>query len=81
MEFKKGSVVKSKAGHDTGLFLVVLACEGRELLLCDGKTRPLERPKRKNVRHVAATAHTVPDHAMETNREIRKSLKIFNLQF
>lgn len=80
MELRKGSVVKSKAGHDKGSFLVVLAVQGQELLLCDGKARPLERPKRKNVRHIAATAHVLPDHAMKTNREIRKSLKIFNLQ-
>lgn len=80
MELKTGSVVKSKAGHDKGSFLVVLAVQGQELLLCDGKARPLERPKRKNVRHIAATAHVLPDRAMKTNREIRKSLKIFNLQ-
>lgn len=78
MEVEKGTVVRSKMGRDKGLFLVVLAVQDNEVLLCDGKERPLERPKRKNIRHVALTSSVLPDHSMKTNREIRKSLKIWN---
>lgn len=47
MEFQVGDVVCSKAGRDEGTFLVVVGIEGGYPLLCDGKQRPLERPKRK----------------------------------
>lgn len=53
MEFQVGDVVCSKAGRDEGTFLVVVGIEGGYPLLCDGKQRPLERPKRKNPLHLA----------------------------
>ena len=55
MEFQVGDVVCSKAGRDEGTFLVVVGIEGGYPLLCDGKQRPLERPKRKNPLHLAWT--------------------------
>ena len=64
MEFQVGDVVCSKAGRDEGTFLVVVGIEGGYPLLCDGKQRPLERPKRKN-----------PLHPMETNRALRRALR------
>lgn len=78
MEVEKGTVVRSRMGRDKGLFLVVLAVQGNEVLLCDGKLRPLERLKRKNLRHIAVTSSVLPDHSLKTNREIRKSLRLWN---
>ena len=75
MILERGRVVLSKAGRDQGRFLAVLSIEGQTVLLADGKERPLERPKRKNSRHVQATNTLLPDSSLSTNREIRKALR------
>ena len=56
---KRGSVVVSSAGRDKGTFLAVLRLEPDGVWIADGRRRPLERPKRKNPRHVAETPFTV----------------------
>ena len=51
-----GSVVLSTAGHDSGNYFVVLEVEGEEYVkLCDGKSRTLEKPKRKKIKHIKDT--------------------------
>ena len=49
-------VVVSLAGHDRGKLLLVVGVEedGR-LLLCDGKSRRLQKPKCKSPKHVRVT--------------------------
>lgn len=75
MEFQVGDVVCSKAGRDEGTFLVVVGIEGGYPLLCDGKQRPLERPKRKNPLHLAWTNRHIDLQMMETNRALRRALR------
>ena len=77
MEIKRGQVVRSIAGRDKGDFLAVLGTEGPCLWVCDGKRRPLERPKLKKPFHVAATATVLPEEALRTNRQIRSALRPF----
>jgi len=74
MEFKRGQVVKSIAGRDKDRLLVVAeAAEGRVLVI-DGKERPLQRPKRKNPKHVVPTGHTLPEELLRFNNPLRKAL-------
>ena len=40
------------AGHDRGTLYLVLREEGDRVLLADGKLRKLDRPKKKNRKHV-----------------------------
>ena len=77
MEIKRGQVVRSIAGHDKGGFLVVVEVDPPCVLVCDGKHRPLERPKRKKLFHVAPTAEVLPKEALRTNRQIRTALRLF----
>ncbi len=77
MEPKRGQVAKSIAGHDKGTFLTVVELSPPLALLCDGKARPLERPKRKKVFHLAPTAVVLPEEALKTNRQIRAALAPF----
>ena len=52
MDIAKSDIVKSIAGRDKGkLFFVVERTEDF-LLLADGKTRKVESPKRKKIKHV-----------------------------
>lgn len=58
-----GRVVISKAGKDKGRWFVIVGIDvdGERLILCDGKRRPIERPKRKNVIHVQFTNYFLED--------------------
>ena len=80
MEFKRGQVVLSAAGRDKGALLAVTATTEEGVLVCDGKARPLERPKRKNPRHLLPTAQTLEEPAMATNRSLKRALREMKIQ-
>ena len=46
---KIGQIVYSKAGRDKGYALAVIAISPKGIFAVDGKKRPLERPKFKNL--------------------------------
>ena len=48
-----GCLVRSRAGHDTGEVYLVIGEEGGSALLCDGKSRSVASPKKKNKKHLA----------------------------
>lgn len=77
MELNRGRVVRSAAGHDKGGFFVVLQSDEQNVLLCDGKRRTLEKPKQKKQKHVFVTNTSLPESSMETNRGIKKALRLF----
>jgi len=77
MELQRGLIVRSKAGRDKGGFMVVLSFERGSCLLCDGKERPLDRPKRKNVKHLAVTNESIGEEQLANNARIRKALYSF----
>ena len=52
---QRGSVVISTAGHDKGNFYIVLERDGAFAFVCDGKTKRLLKPKRKNIKHLKET--------------------------
>ena len=79
MELKIGQVVISLAGHDKGELAVVAGFEKTQVLVCDGKHRPLEKPKCKNPKHLEATDRLLDKDSMATNKMLRKTLnKIAN---
>lgn len=77
MEFVRGQIVCSKAGHDKGDFQTVLAVELPYLLLCDGKRRSLAKPKRKKAMHVGPTGKVLSEEQLRTDRQIRIALRQF----
>ena len=74
MELKRGMVVRSKAGRDGDSFLVVLDVLNGFVLVADGKQRPIERPKRKSIKHIVITQQLVTEEQLQTNRSIRHVL-------
>ena len=72
-----GRIVMSKAGRDKNKAQVILKVTENYLLVCDGKERRLERPKRKNAKHLKFTNAYLKAHQLETNRAIRKALNEF----
>ena len=77
MQIQVGSVVIAKAGRDKGRpFVVVELPDSRTVLTADGKRRPLERPKKRNIIHLQATAKRID--RITTNRQLRKDLREFS---
>lgn len=74
MELRRGQVVRSRAGRDKDSFLAVIELAPPFALVCDGKARPLERPKRKKLMHLAPTAAVLPEESLATNRKLRAAL-------
>lgn len=75
---KRGDVVRALSGRDRGRCFAVMELKGQCALLCDGKKRPLERPKLKNIKHIESVSATVPEEGMSTNKRLKKSLWTFN---
>ena len=70
----RGTIVCSKAGRDEGKFMVVIGQKNGMPLVADGKERPIERPKTKNMKHLSLTNMTISEEQMLTNRSIRHTL-------
>ncbi len=55
MEYTVGQVVYSKCGHDKGKAFIVTEIEEGFLYLTDGKSRKMDKPKKKKTKHVQIT--------------------------
>ena len=71
---EKGKVIISLAGRDKGRLLAVMQADGNRVLVCDGKERPIDRPKSKNIRHIGPTDSSLTEEDMRGNRALRKAL-------
>lgn len=73
----EGRIVCSLSGRDKGHFMVVVKAEQNVLYVCDGKERPLERPKRKNIKHLACTNTYLEPDSYKTNKSLKKAIAVF----
>ncbi|MBO5859242.1 MAG: KOW domain-containing RNA-binding protein [Clostridia bacterium] len=71
---ERGRVVISLAGRDKDKLLAVMQEENGLVLVCDGKERPVDRPKSKNIRHVEITQSLLSEEEIATNRALKKAL-------
>ena len=74
MQLQRGMVVRCTAGKEQNGFYLVTAVEGSYVMLADGKRRPLDKPKRKNIRHIRLT-DTVWETEGLTDRALRRKLQ------
>jgi len=70
----KGQVVFSKRGRDKNKAFVVLEVADEYVFLADGQLRPLERVKKKKVKHVQIVNTVLALPEGFTNADIRKWL-------
>ena len=77
---EKGAVVKSLAGRDKGKLLAVMQSDENRVFVCDGKERPTDRPKSKNIRHVELVGASVTEAETATNRALKKALARLNAE-
>lgn len=59
-----GMFAASKAGHDKGEIYIIAAEEGEYVYLVDGKRRPLEKPKKKNRKHIVCVREADEENDM-----------------
>ena len=78
--FERGKVVVSLAGRDKGKLLAVMREENGLVILCDGKERPIDRPKSKNIRHVESVGSSLDESETATNRALKKALARLNAE-
>lgn len=84
MEVDKSSLVVSKAGRDQGQLFYVIDAEEQYVYLADGKSRRLEKPKRKKRKHIeqiprteSRIAEKIRNGEKVLNSELRKELASF----
>ena len=83
-QWKAGMFARSLAGHDQGLLYVVMDADERNVLLTDGKHHPVEKPKKKNRRHVQPdfeesglfSADEKRKCSADENAAVRKAIKV-----
>ncbi len=84
IEYEVGEIVISKAGHDKGEHFVIVKSDSEYVYLVDGVFRTVDRPKKKNKKHVQLVhfkdnnfiKKDVNDEKI-TNEEIKKVIKLF----
>ena len=72
--WERGEIVKSLAGRDKGYLLCVVGYDEEFVLVCDGKERRLERPKKKNPKHLQAVSCEKFTWQLRGNHALRKAL-------
>ena len=77
---EKGAVVKSLAGRDKGKLLAVMQSDESRVLVCDGKERPVDRQKSKNIRHVESVGFSLTEDETATNRALKKAIARLNAE-
>lgn len=74
MEVDKSSLVVSKAGRDQGQLFYVIDADEQYVYLADGKSRRLEKPKRKKRKHI----EQIPRTESRIAEKIRNGEKVLN---
>ncbi len=57
--------------------MVVVKEEDNFFYVCDGKERPLERPKKKNGKHLCFTNTVLDGDSYKTNKSLKKALAVY----
>lgn len=67
-----GQIVRSKQGRDLGkYFLIVELLSDEYVLVADGQTRSIERPKKKNRKHLSLTLQVAEEIAAKLSTDLR----------
>ena len=74
MELQVGSIVLSKAGKDKGSYFCVVELTGNYCFVRDGEIHLLEKPKRKNIKHVIKTPKVLQSEALQVNKHLKKAI-------
>lgn len=74
-KIKQGAVVYSLKGRDAGAYYVCVAeADDKFVFVCDGKTHRLNRPKKKNIKHLKHTGKSLDVIAAK----LKENKKVFD---
>ena len=77
-QVKPGMLAKSMAGHDKDTIYYIVKAEADAVWLSDGRLKPVEDPKKKNLRHVQVIqkgTESMPEHL--TNEVVKRIIKLY----
>ena len=81
MGLTPGDIAYSIAGRDSGGYFVVVDADDSFAMICDGKSRKTDKPKRKKIKHLKTDcgrsefiAEKLSRGENVTNREIKREL-------
>ncbi|MDO4764610.1 MAG: KOW domain-containing RNA-binding protein [Eubacteriales bacterium] len=81
-EIKIGQLVISKAGRDKGNHFLVIELAKDYVYLVDGKTRRIDQPKKKKIKHIQPThwlsheiAQVVESYDKLSNADVQNEIK------
>ncbi len=74
MDLEIGQAVISLSGRDKGRYLVVTEVGTDFIFVADGKLRTLDRPKRKNPKHLSATKRVFDKKILMSDRLLREAI-------
>lgn len=82
--YEFGSLAVSKAGHDKGEIFVILKSDAEYVYLMDGIARTLEKPKKKNIKHIQCVHYTDKNLAEKKakqekiiDEDVKRAIKLY----
>lgn len=83
-----GMLAYSRAGHDKQALYMIVGEDSGYVYLADGKLKPIEHPKKKNIKHIQPIKQGYDKSIREKllsdqpvrNEEIKRIIKIFQTQ-
>ena len=80
----RGKLAISKSGHDTDSIYVIVKEEGTCVYLADGRLKTVEKPKKKNKKHIQIIkklpkeiTEMLPQDREFRNEEIKRAIKLY----
>ncbi len=70
----RGQIVKSLAGRDKTILFAVVAVEGENVYLADGRNRKTETPKKKNAKHIQKTRFVIDPQLLDKNKLLYRAI-------
>jgi len=67
----------SRSGHDKDSIYVIVKEEANLVYLADGKLKPVEKPKRKNIKKLPKEITEVFTQENFRNEEIKRAIKLY----
>ena len=74
MTIETGTIVKSTAGRDKNGYFCVVELSDDYALIADGKSRKLESPKRKKLKHIQITPYKLQSESLQVNKHLKKAI-------
>ena len=81
MDIEQSDIVLSLCGRDKGKIFFVLGMADMYAFICDGRSRRIDRPKRKKLKHLrfetksdCRAAEKIRNGGRVTNSEVRRAL-------